>query len=287
MKYCEKPILTELGRQLSDVVADTYVNINFELYTTKPAASDKRLIRVLDQQINDSMPTTENTFAGSYIDPPQLLSPPVSHSDKLRRKTSFTSANAGPLASGVSNQPAVPGISAFSPMSAAPTAPPLHNGGVMKRRTHSTPSSAYSGMSPFGPLAEVGNIKQYAYLIAALNASDPDRDFSALQPSSFRRIYVDVSTCVGHTIDSLGLKPPANLWPVLEEEITPSECKVYSLELPQQFLEDDDSGISWSKMFFFFNKRRKRVLFISMNSRPASYQRESSSDSEPILGELD
>lgn len=266
MKYCEKPVLTELGRQLSDVVADTYVNVGLELYTTKPASSDKRLIRVLDQQLNDNFITMENTFTGSYIDPPQLLSPPVSSSDKLKPKQ-----GSGPL-SGSSNA----GSGSY-------TAP----GGVVKRRTHSTPSVAHFAGSPFGSLAEVGNIKQYAYLIAALNASDPDRDFSALQPSSFRRIYTDVLNPVRQTIDALGLKAPPGLWPSIEEEITPAECKVYSLELPQQFLEDDDSGISWSKMFFFFNKRRKRVLFIYMNSRPASYQRESSSDSDAVLGELD
>lgn len=252
MKYCERPDLTDLGNTLSGNVADTFVNVGIELYTTKPAASDKRLIRTLDQQINDSAIAIDGS--DGLLDGPHLLSPPVSAAERLRPKNVSGSTIGG---------------------------------GIIKRRAYSTPASVSAVRSPFGSLAEVGNVKQYAYLIAVLNASDPDRDFSALQPSSFLRIHTDVLSPLNQTIIGLGLKTPPNLWQVLEAEITPSECKAYSLELPQQFLEDDDSGISWSKMFFYFNKRRKRVLFVYLNSRPASYPREASSDSEEILGELE
>lgn len=252
MKYCERPDLTELGNTLSGNVADTFVSVGIELYTTKPASSDKRLIRTLDQQINDSAFAVDGSDGS--MDFPQLLSPPVSNTERFKLKNAQGNTN---------------------------------EGGAVKRRAYSTPNSVSAVKSPFGSLAEVGNVKQYAYLIAVLNASDPDRDFSALQPSSFSRIHTDILGPLNQSITALGLKTPPNLWQVLDVEITPSECKAYSLELPQQFLEDDDTGISWSKMFFYFNKRRKRVLFVYLNSRPASYPRETSSDSEEILGELE
>ncbi|KAI5293182.1 RNA polymerase III-inhibiting protein maf1 [Ascosphaera acerosa] len=43
-------------------------------------------------------------------------------------------------------------------------------------------------VSPFGPLSEHSSRRTYAYLIATLNASHPDYDFShLLRPSDFRR----------------------------------------------------------------------------------------------------
>lgn len=256
MKFCETPELAEFANQMSGVVADTYISVGFELYTTKPASSDRRLMRTLDQQLNDATFVMESPVVGSYTEFP--LSPPK---DLPKHRQSHSTTSNGQLM----------------------------NGGISKRRALSTPASTSPLVmeSPFGPLAEVGNMKQYAYLIAVLNASDPDRDFSALQPSNFRRIYADPLGSLEQSIVALGIKPPVKVWSLLDSEISVSDCKAYSLELPQQFLEDGDSGVSWSKMFFFFNKRRKRVLFVNLNSRPASYHRESTSDDEGVLGEME
>lgn len=249
MKYCERPELSDLSHQLTQLVADIEVTVSIELYTTKPASSDKRLIRTLDQQLADAGFVLESPISFTEA---HLLSPP-------------TSVDSG-----------------FKPRRSS-----------MKRRAFSSPAGAGT---PFGPLADVGNMKQYAYLIAVLNASDPDRDFSALQPTSFRRRLGDSLQALNQTLTDLGLQVPQRLWPVIEEEISPSECKVYSLNLPQQYIQDDDTGVFGSQMFFFFNKRRKRVLFISMVSRSARNQVEdfdyihNHSDTRvehPVIGELE
>lgn len=282
MKYCETPELTEFANKLSGVIADTYINVGFELYTTKPSSSDRRLIKALDQQLNDATFVVESPVIGSYSEFP--LSPPK---DRIRSKPSHSNLNGNPATNGASNSITSNGAVHSGAGSLHTGTGPV--GGISKRRALSTPASTSPMVvgSPFGPLAEVGNMKQYVYLIAVLNASDPDRDFSALQPSSFRRIYQDVFNPLEQSITALGVNPPPTLWTTLDAEISISDCKAYSLELPQQFLEDDDSGVSWSKMFFFFNKRRKRVLFVNLNSRPASYHRESSSDNEGVVGELE
>lgn len=245
MKYCERPELSDLSNQLSQIVADTQVSVSLELYTTKPASSDKRLIRTLDQQLTDAGYMIEDPIVSSFNEPSHLISPPSSINERMKPRSNS-----------------------------------------MKRRAYSSPAGAGT---PFGPLADVGNMKQYVYLIAALNASDPDRDFSSLQPTCFRRRLGDTLTALNQSLTDLGIQIPSNTWPTLEEEITPSECKVYSLDLPQQFLEDDDSGVFWSRIFFFFNKRRKRVLFVSMTSRPARYNTPADHPDTtfPVTGEIE
>lgn len=50
------------------------------------------------------------------------------------------------------------------------------------------PSLNLSRSSPFGPLSQISSRRTFAYLIATLNASHPDYDFShILRPSEFRR----------------------------------------------------------------------------------------------------
>lgn len=227
---------------MTQTVADIEVTVSIELYTTKPASSDKRLIRTLDQQLADAGYVIDNPLA--FTSEPHLLSPPASVGDrfKVRRNSA-------------------------------------------KRRAFSSPAGAGT---PFGPLADVGNMKQYAYLIAVLNASDPDRDFSGLQPTSFRRRLGDALIALNQALTDLGLQVPSRLWPVITDEITPSECKVYSLDLPQQYIEDDDTGIFASQMFFFFNKRRKRVLFVQLVSRSARTRNDEFGDPVPaVAGELE
>lgn len=134
-----------------------------------------------------------------------------------------------------------------------------------KRRAN----SATLPISPFGPMDQSSNRKQYAYLISVLNASDPDRDFSALHPDNFERERspTRVANMVTNALLSYGMSPPPNLWEVINREIDLRDCKIYSLTLPQQFLEDDDSGVAWAQMLFFFNKRRKRVIFMHLTTR--------------------
>ena len=60
--------------------------------------------------------------------------------------------------------------------------------------------------SCFGPLGEVSNRRTFAYLIATLNSSHPDYDFSStLKPSDFRKLtsLKHVMTTVDETLGNL------------------------------------------------------------------------------------
>jgi hypothetical protein len=54
-----------------------------------------------------------------------------------------------------------------------------------------------------------------------------------------------------------------NLWDALEQEIQPEECEIYSYSGDTESDPFSEHGILWSFVYFFFNKRLKRILFFS------------------------
>lgn len=68
--------------------------------------------------------------------------------------------------------------------------------------------------SPFGPLSQVSSRRTFAYLIATLNASHPDYDFSHnLRPSDFRkeRSLRSVMSALDETLYNLRPRPAGTL----------------------------------------------------------------------------
>lgn len=154
-----------------------------------------------------------------------------------------------------------------------------------------------SRSSPFGPLSQVSSRRTFAYLIATLNASHPDYDFShILRPADFRRERNLKS--VINTIDStlynlrpstgMTLQVPSqttyttaasapvtsqawgpHMWTLVDKEMTLKECTVYCWAPPDEpFDGDGDEGAIWSLNYFFFNKDRKRVAYINIRGVP-------------------
>ena len=144
--------------------------------------------------------------------------------------------------------------------------------------------------SPFGNLGVGSSRRIYAYLIATLNASHPDYDFSmVLRPSDFKR-EKSLKT-VMNTLDSTlyNLRPRAassfmtksvlqpgaafppnsqalwgpNMWRLIDQQMSLKECTIYRYS-PEEFdpFEDDEAGHMWSMNYFFFNKVRKRVCYL-------------------------
>ncbi|KAF7526764.1 hypothetical protein PCG10_003831 [Penicillium crustosum] len=151
-----------------------------------------------------------------------------------------------------------------------------------------------SRSSPFGPLSDHSSRRTFAYLIATLNASHPDYDFShVLRPTDFRRERN--LKRVMNTVDStlLNLRPrentnlspasPATLsgsytagsssawgprvWKTIDEHMSLKECSIYSYS-PEEDPSDADDGAIWSLHFFFFNPIRKRVCYIFLRAIP-------------------
>jgi hypothetical protein len=151
-----------------------------------------------------------------------------------------------------------------------------------------------SRSSPFGPLSDHSSRRTFAYLIATLNASHPDYDFShVLRPTDFRRERN--LKRVMNTVDStlLNLRPRENIdlspsspaalsgsytagsssawgprvWKTIDEHMSLKECSVYSYS-PEEDPSDADDGAIWSLHFFFFNPLRKRVCYMYLRAIP-------------------
>lgn len=145
-----------------------------------------------------------------------------------------------------------------------------------------------SRSSPFGPLSEHSSRRTFAYLIATLNASHPDYDFShILRPTDFRRerSLKRVMNTIDTTLFNLKPRltsdrtPPSpttttapyapdatptwgpRMWRIIDEQMSLKECAVYSYS-PEEDPSDADDGAIWSLNYFFFNKNRKRVCYI-------------------------
>lgn len=156
------------------------------------------------------------------------------------------------------------------------------------------PTVNLSRSSPFGSLSQISARRTFAYLIATLNASHPDYDFShLLRPSDFRH-----EKNVRHVINTLdttlhNLRPrPASFtlppiqystsrqsipacatadaidphwsprkWHLIDREMSLGDCSAYSF-VPEEDPYDGEEGALWRFDYFFFNKHRKRVCYL-------------------------
>lgn len=135
--------------------------------------------------------------------------------------------------------------------------------------------------SPFGSFQSRANRKKFAYLIATLNATHIDYEFSnAVKPDDFRRDTMDnVMKTVDLTMYNLrpycysgGLAAGAltplgspiwnpKMWSLIDEEMGLRDCEFYVWEPDSDPFEGEDGSI-WSYHFFFYNKGLKRVCYL-------------------------
>lgn len=157
--------------------------------------------------------------------------------------------------------------------------------------TSAAESLNLSRSSPFGPLSENSSRKTFAYLIATLNASHPDYDFSyLLRPSDFRRekSLKKVMTTIDTTLFNLrpnlarDVTPPSpvlgsssstratgvlihswgpRMWKIIDDQMSLKDCAIYAYA-PEDDPYDGEDGAIWSLNYFFFNKGRKRVCYL-------------------------
>ncbi|TGO49601.1 hypothetical protein BOTNAR_0425g00050 [Botryotinia narcissicola] len=136
-----------------------------------------------------------------------------------------------------------------------------------------------SRSSPFGPLSQVSSRRTFAYLIATLNASHPDYDFSHnLRPADFHKerslktgmtLHVPSQTSY-KTTSSAGATSQAwcpQMWALIDKEMTLKDCTVYSWAPPDEPF-DGELGSIWSLNYFFFNKEKKRVAYFYVRAVP-------------------
>jgi len=145
-----------------------------------------------------------------------------------------------------------------------------------------------SRSSPFGPLSDVSSRRTFAYLIATLNASHPDYDFShVLRPADFKRernlrqvmnnldstlnsvrpnpIFLDVTELPPDLLTTRAWGP--QMWALIDKEMSLKDCTIFSYQPADDPFEEDEGAI-WSLYYFFFNKALKRVCYIYVRGVP-------------------
>ena len=155
-----------------------------------------------------------------------------------------------------------------------------------------------SRSSPFGNLADISSRRTFAYLIATLNASHPDYDFShVLRPADFRRernlrkvmSLIDStlsnvrpsSLVLDSTLASLGASVGSSsaasaassplwgpqMWALINKEMHLQDCTVFSYQ-PDNNPFDEEDGAIWTMHYFFFSKALKRVAYLYVRGVP-------------------
>ncbi|KAL2023123.1 hypothetical protein VTK56DRAFT_3729 [Thermocarpiscus australiensis] len=166
------------------------------------------------------------------------------------------------------------------------------------RRDSMAASLNLSRSSPFGSLEEVSNRRTFAYLIATLNASHPDYEFSnVLRPADFKRERV-LSRVMSHIDSTLySVRPNSTLldaavprsspgkspsfdtsvttsppwgpqmWAMIDKEMMLKDCTIFSYQ-PADDPFDEEEGAIWALHYFFFNKALKRVCYLYVRGVP-------------------
>ncbi|KAK9380874.1 Maf1 regulator-domain-containing protein [Kockiozyma suomiensis] len=242
MKFVEIQDLEQINSALEFDTPDCKVMGGCDLYTTKAAGGDKKLYKSIDKQLHAMH--QDNILLSSSISPPSY-SPPLERSGSMMMSKSSDNTLSSSLL-------------------AATTSTSL-------------------GSSPFGPLDQVSSRRTFAYLIAVLNASHPDHDFSSLRPEDFKRERspTQVVNAFNNTLFGVGMPVPPRLWEIVDSHIDLKDCVIYSHTPSPSFLADEP-GTIWSMMWFFFNKRRKRVCYLFLKGTRHSYHmgRSSTKDDE-------
>ena len=153
----------------------------------------------------------------------------------------------------------------------------------------SSSPSLYS-TSPVGPLTDSHSRKTLIYLILTLNHAYPDHDFSNLRPNNFSK-EEDVVECkekidsrlfevgkiydyarlltgeeggaFGGTSCGNGLPFADELWRYVDAAINLKDVNVYSYDAVNAGDPFDGDGSLWNFIYFFYNRKLKRILFFS------------------------
>lgn len=157
---------------------------------------------------------------------------------------------------------------------------------IRRGRSVGIPDIDLSRASPFGPLSQITARRTFAYLIATLNASHPDYDFSyLLRPTDFRKerslraIMQNLDSTLQHLrppqLGKTYLSPPTSssaasinsevwnprMWGLIDKEMGLRNCEKYTYA-PDEDPFDGEEGAIWSMHYFFFNKEKKRVCYL-------------------------
>ena len=130
-----------------------------------------------------------------------------------------------------------------------------------------------STLSPcsIGSLNDISTRKLLINLIATMNATFPDYDFSTIGPDHFqhvseKRMRSTVNAQLSEMVEVHRNGFLEQLWKALESVIRPYECQIYSY-LPDVEADPLSEGTLWSFNYFLYNKTLKKILFFKCTSQ--------------------
>ncbi|KAG0036881.1 RNA polymerase III-inhibiting protein maf1 [Podila clonocystis] len=126
-------------------------------------------------------------------------------------------------------------------------------------------------ISPFGPLDQPASRRTLFYLIGTLNASFPDYDFSGVKPEQFRKepSVSMVINSINATLLNHGKEKVVKdlqIWDSIDALIQLEDSDVYSYnpESDSDPNDEEGGGTLWSFNYFFFNRKLKRIIYVTM-----------------------
>ncbi|KAJ2554360.1 RNA polymerase III-inhibiting protein maf1, partial [Coemansia sp. RSA 1933] len=152
-------------------------------------------------------------------------------------------------------------------------------------------SSLTNIVSPFGPLTQSASRRTLFYLIATLNATFPDYDFSSLNADQFNRDSSADDSIKSINTTLLNVGCPATLrtsrmWDIIDDAIKLDDCEVYSYTPEAESDPYDEEAPVWSFNYFFFNKSLRRIVFFTCRCVSNLEELESLSDQDLVFGDL-
>lgn len=174
----------------------------------------------------------------------------------------------------------------------------VQNGVGKRYRSVGIPDIDITRASPFGPLSQIAARRTFAYLIATLNASHSDYDFShTLRPTDFKkeRNLARIMGKIDTTLQNLRprpqgyqgttyLSPPSaysysaplisninsdvwssKMWALVDKEMGLKQCEKYSYTPDADIFAGEENSL-WSLHYFFFNKEKKRVCYFYLRA---------------------
>lgn len=137
-------------------------------------------------------------------------------------------------------------------------------------------SPQHLATSPVGPLSSSASRRTLIYLILTLSHMYPDYDFSMLRAHHFGReptltavkqnieqSFVEASQVWSQQLGDDGSTFLDAMWTAMDEVIELTECEIYSYKPDVEGDPFAEKGSIWSFVYFFYNKRLKRILCLS------------------------
>lgn len=244
MKYIDEFDIDMVNQALTFNTTDMHIQGTCDLFTTKPVGADRKLYKTLNKMYNPEEEEEEGESENNNVDISTNADLNPQFVQLKKRSFSYTYSNPQSVTEMLLREKKLRSQSFHSP-------PPPETG------------NEHEINSPFGPLNQSSSMKLFGYLIAILNATYPDHDFSTVQPTHFKTLSSsDVVLKVNNFLISVGKNNGLDwIWQTINTHIDIEECLCFQFTPEESFLSDFP-GLLWTNMYFMFNKKKKRVAFI-------------------------